>query len=424
MLQGADAFIGNKATSCSGGDPTVTTCWIDEEGELQEKEFTLNWGDLAYDNYIILDTCNTICSDLEISVELQPFFIDEDGLPIICADADSVECCYTIPAGELAHSRGDEPTRKEVEIVAALPNRGYASIALPTAEPSETVTYEMPDFCMDPYDPDDSIPGKVTDIKYEEVEYKIEIEETGHLVNGVGYGTHVTIEGLNTSFSEFSFEDFIDPTLVCRDADGTIVDCGAEAANPDGDLIYTENPEVVTTEIAGCEQIGRGKIDSSENITQAYIPISMTDKYGEDVCEMPLTEDDIFITWTAGALEQELDTDGDGVEEPVPPIEHYCEKYGEAMLMNAYVNYPQPMYLSAGGEYLVTETKKVMVYDPEKRDNGLDYPEITETITESQLTIPEEGFDVKGDSGYSRAFSCEMVTGDCLPLEEFVTLSI
>ena len=96
-----------------------------------------------------------------------------------------------------------------------------------------------------------------------------------------------------------------------------------------------------------------------------------------------------------------------------------------------FPSHPSLLELVEGQTYEVTikKTKKVFDQAANVDDGGSAFDmamETSEEITETKnyFTVPIGGYDVKNDAGMSRAYPCDLMTGACSPLEDFVTLNI
>jgi len=427
IKQYAEAFLGRKITGNGGEHPTATSTWTDENGEEQTKTFELMMNDVSYDDYVILDTCRTITDDLDLCLELTP------GTPArgdeVCGDTEV--CCITIPSDDLAHVPGPEESRKEIEVQAKLPNRGYAKISFgqTPAELSESTAKEK-DICMDPYDPEDLMDQTVDVLSWETIDYSIDIVSVGPFSETCDFARTYNITAFSTSEGYYSYHDYEDPYL-------------AE---------YTDayDPPRTTIQRGGCTAVGMDLIDLSEIIHDIYIPITVLDSGCNGVCEMR-GDGETYISYTVGGgMPDDVFVDGKPVGDAGDPVRHDCEsqgmadvgneddmvfvdgignEYGGSQLLN-FPSFPNELELVEGQTYEITTTVIKSVYDQAKEvENGgspwdIPTPTETETTTTSSFTVPIGGYDIVNEDGMSKAFPCNLVTGDCSPLSKFISLNI
>jgi len=142
--------------------------------------------------------------------------------------------------------------------------------------------------------------------------------------------------------------------------------------------------------------------------------------------------------------------DGKPVGDAGDPVRHDCEsqgmadvgneddmvfvdgignEYGGSQLLN-FPSFPNELELVEGQTYEITTTVIKSVYDQAKEvENGgspwdIPTPTETETTTTSSFTVPIGGYDIVNEDGMSKAFPCNLVTGDCSPLSKFISLNI
>ena len=181
------------------------------------------------------------------------------------------------------------------------------------------------------------------------------------------------------------------------------------------------------------------------------MPITVLDSGCNTVCEMK-GDGETYLSYTVGGgMPDDVFVDG----KPVPgdagdPIRHNCKsqgeadvgnedemlfvdnvgnEYGGAQLLN-FPSFPSELELVEGQTYEVTVTVTKSIFNPavevENGGSPWDIPTPTETVTTttSSFTVPIGGYDIVNVDGMSRAFPCDLVTGDCSPLSEFVSVNI
>ena len=264
-------------------------------------------------------------------------------------------------------------------------------------------------------------------LAWETIDYEVDIVAVAGISSSCDFLNVYSISSFATSEGYYGYHEYVDPVLVEDDL---------TEDHPDFDPYDSDpyDPETVTQR-SGCAAIGHDLVSGSEMVHDIYIPISLLDSGCSMTCQMP-GDGEIFMSYTVGETRVDCNSqssiDGGLIDES--SVDDFGGGGGDGYLGGQLMNFPSHpslLELVEGQTYEVTIKKTKKVFDQaanvENGGSAFDMAmETSEEITETKnyFTVPIGGYDVKNDAGMSRAYPCDLMTGECSPLGDFVTLNI